>query len=136
MSTMKINLTDNSQETIQAKDQAIEKILTALGIHLEGEAKDELENNPRRVDTGRLKGSITFATAKEHSAGQPPSTAADYAIKGTPEKEKVYIGTNVEYAPYVHEGTTRMAPNRFLKNAMVRNQDQIKEYVINGLKNA
>ena len=131
---MSIRIDDHSQEFINAKDLAVERALNAVGIHLEGEAKDELENNPRRVDTGRLKGSITYATEKNHSSGQAPSTPSDYAIHATPEKGTVYVGTNVEYAAYVHEGTQRMTPNRYLKNAFARNKDQVKDYLMRELK--
>ena len=86
--------------------------MLAIGIHLEGEAADELENSPRRVDTGRLKGSMT------HSS----------------DDRSVTVGTNVEYAIYVHEGTRKMAPNAFLKNAFQLNMDQIRQYLIDALR--
>lgn len=133
---MKIRIDDNSKEFIKAKDLAVEKALNALGVHLEGEAKEELENSPRRVDTGRLKGSITYATETEHSTGESPSWPADYLKHGTPEQGTVYVGTNVEYAPYIHEGSDRLKPNRFLKNAFTRNREQIKQYLEAELKNA
>lgn len=125
---MSVEFIDNSKLVIETKDHAIRRALEAVGVHIEGEAKDELENSPRRVDTGRLKGSITYATAQNHSAGQEPSTPSDYKTKNKPEEETVYIGTNVEYAAYVHEGTQRMKPNRFLKKAVQRNASQIREY--------
>ena len=74
-----------------------------------GEASDELENTPRRVDTGNLKNSITHEVDEDEKA--------------------VYVGTNVEYGVYVHEGTVRMAPSRFLSNAVNRNKDQIKNFI-------
>lgn len=106
---------DNTKEVLAAKREAVERILEAVGLHLEGEAKDELENDPRRVDTSRLKNSITHVVDMSEPA--------------------VYVGTNVEYAPYVHFGTRRMEKNEFIKNAFVRNEDQIRRYVENGLKN-
>lgn len=131
---MSIRIDDHSQEFINAKDLAIERAMNAIGIHLEGEAKDELENSPRRVDTGRLKGSITYATETNHSSGQAPASGGDFATHATPEKGTVYVGTNVEYAAYVHEGTQRMTANRYLKNAFSRNASQIKEYLMKELK--
>lgn len=55
------------------------------------------------VDTGRLRNSITHET----------------------DPETVYIGTNVEYAPYVELGTHRQKAKPYLKPAML---DHIKEY--------
>lgn len=102
-----IHVEDHSREAIDAKNAAILRFLTEAGLHLEGEAKEELENTPRRVDTGNLKNSIANQVVQDEDA--------------------VYVGTNVEYAVYVHEGTVRMAPNRFLKNAFERNAGQLKD---------
>lgn len=107
---------DNIQEVLQEKNEAVAAILETIGLHLEGESKEELENDPRRVDTGRLKNSITHVVDITEPA--------------------VYVGTNVEYAPYVHFGTKNMQPNEFIKNAFERNEDQIRVYIENGLKNA
>ena len=109
-----VQFTDNSDKFKDELDRKISVILEALGIFVEGEAKDELGNDPRRIDTGNLRNSITHAVDEKEPA--------------------VYIGTNVDYGIYVHEGTVRMAPNRFLKNAIERNEDQIKEYIENNLK--
>ena len=106
---MKVELKDNSEQFKREMQAKIPAVLEALGIHLEGEAKDELGNSPRRIDTGNLRDSITHQVSESEKA--------------------VYIGTNVKYGIYVHEGTQRMAPNRFLKNAVIHNEDQIKNYI-------
>ena len=131
---MSIRIDDHSREFINAKDLAIERAMNAIGIHLEREAKDELENSPRRVDTSRLKASITYATEMNHTSGEAPASGGDFATHATPEKGTVYVGTNVEYAAYVHEGTQRLTPNRYLKKAFSRNEKQIKEYLKRELK--
>ena len=135
MSDIRIN--DHSKEYMNDVSKALETALTAVGIHIEGEAKEELENSPRRIDTGLLRNSITWALDGESPATQ--SYSADDGSKsgsysGTADKESgnnrsVTIGTNVEYGIYVHEGTVNMSPNRFLKNAVERNQDQITQYI-------
>jgi len=107
---------DRSPEAIRGMENAVFKFLEEAGLHLENQAKRELENDPRRIDTGRLRNSITHTTDNKEPA--------------------VYVGTNVEYAPYVHEGTRRMSPNRFLKNAFERNADQLKRKLEETLRNA
>lgn len=109
---LEFHITDNSGVFKAAKEEAVQRAMESVGLHLEGEAADELENSPRRVDTGRLKGSMA------HSS----------------DDRSVTVGTNVEYAIYVHFGTRKMAPNAFLKNAFELNMDQIKEYIINELR--
>lgn len=109
-----VEITDNTDEFRRELNNRLPSILEAIGIHIEGEAKDELENDPRRIDTGNLRNSITHAVEAN--------------------EEAVYIGTNTEYGVYVHEGTQRMAPNRFLKNAVERNEAQIKAYIEREMK--
>lgn len=148
-------INDKREEAIKAMREAVLAALTAVGGHIEGEAKEELQNAPKRVDTGLLRNSITYALS-----GQAPklkmyradkTTAGDKAedlVEGNviigfytgtapddPEDAPaVYIGTNVEYALYVHEGTERMKANRFLKNAIDRNKAQIMGWLEKALK--
>lgn len=103
---MNIRFEDHSREAIDGKNAAILRFLTEAGLHLEGEAKEELENPPRRIDTGNLRNSIANQVVESEDA--------------------VYVGTNVEYGIYVHEGTRNMAANRFLRNAFEKNADQLK----------
>lgn len=138
---MSVRIESHRDEVERAINQALERALDGVGIIVEREAKDELENDPRRIDTGNLRNSITHDVVESEQA--------------------VYVGTNVEYGIYVHEGTGQFAadgngrkepwvyqddngkwhvtkgmkPNRFLKNAVERNTDQIKEYIEDALKN-
>lgn len=140
MAKMQIKVIDNTAKTKAELHAKIIQALTAIGQHIEGEAMEELNNDPRHIDTGNLRNKITNEVNDSEQA--------------------VYVGTNVEYAVYVHEGTgifeahkkgrktpwvykdekgnwhvTRgMKPNRFLKNAMMRNKDQIKTYIEQELK--
>ena len=112
---MSVRIINHRDEVERAISQALERALTSVGEFVAGEAQDELENDPRRIDTGNLRNSIRPEVVESEKA--------------------VYVGTNVEYGIYVHEGTVRMSPNRFLKNAVERNADQIKEYIEDALKN-
>ena len=139
MATVEID--DHSDEYMKDVDKALEKALTAIGIHLEGEAKEELENTPRRIDTGLLRNSITYALDGE-AAAQTSYSADDGSKSGSysgtapkDEQRSVMVGTNVEYALYVHEGTQKTEANRFLKNALDRNREQCSDYVKKALEN-
>lgn len=135
---MDSRLEDHSGEARDRMNRAIYLTLDQIGAFIAGEAQDELENDPRRVDTGRLQGSIGYKV-KQGDA-------------------QAVVGTNVEYAVYVHEGTGKyhpngrptpwrykddkgkwhttsgMRPNRFLKNAVEENKDQIHQYLKDHLK--
>jgi HK97 gp10 family phage protein len=131
---------DNIEQAKQELQQRIRKALTAVGIQTSSLARTELQRSPSRIDTGLLRNSITYALDGEgtaissYSADRPSKyngkKPPDGSYSGTMPKEPqgrqaVYIGTNVKYAIYVHEGTDRMSPNRFLKNAVENNQGEI-----------
>ena len=150
---MDFELDSKVKELMQELDRNIETGLEACGIKAEGYAKLELENSPRRIDTGLLRNSITHAldggspaiksyhasggegrdkNGKRRSASSKSAGSVQMGFYGGTmpsdgnEERTVYIGTNVEYAEHVHEGTTRMTPNHFLKNALSRHVDEYK----------
>lgn len=141
--TFQTRIVDNSEEVLNELEKRVDKALEEAGLFLEGEAKKFIQKSPKRVDTGLLRNSITHAISGEapaissyHGDNQskyskvqavPIGRYSGTAPKDPDNKKAVYIGTNVNYAIYVHEGTSRMKPpNRFLKNAVEANRDQIK----------
>ena len=72
-----VKVDDHSDEVKAALAEAKERALEAIGLAAEGYAKLRTP-----VDTGRLRNSIS------------------HAVSG----DSAYIGTNVEYAPYVEFG--------------------------------
>ena len=107
-----IHIEDNSDRVLDALDDAMGRALEKIGLVAEGHAKLELENEPRRIDTGRLRNSISHAV----------------------REDTAYIGTNVEYGIYVHEGTDKMKPNRFLRNAAANNIEEYRKIVREEMK--
>lgn len=144
--SLDVTFTDNSGEFLQALEENTDKTLEMLGLQASGYAALELENDPRRIDTGLLRNSITYAIA-----GKKPAKTEYTADKGDGKgkyqgimpkmagERTVYIGTNVKYAPYVHEGhytTTgkKITANRFLKNAVEKHKEEYKRMLEMGLK--
>ena len=78
-----------------------EVVRAALRVQAEAKA-----NTP--VDTGRLRNSIAVA---DNEAG------LDAVGMLSPDTLSAVVGTNVEYAIYVHNGTSRVAGRPFLFNA-------------------
>ena len=95
-------LKDNSEEVKSAMTSALARALEKIGLVAEGYAKRLCP-----VDTGRLRNSITHAD----------------------DGEAEYIGTNVEYAPYVELGTSRTRAQPYLKPAVVNHSDEYKKIV-------
>lgn len=116
-----IKFTDNTKLFLSAYEKALHNGLEAIGMTAEKYAKEKITDNDS-VDTGRLRNSITYAISGEKAN---ISTYSDdegntYSYSGTAPNDKqpaVYIGTNVEYAPYVELGTSRQKAKPFLKPA-------------------
>lgn len=121
--------------------------LELCGQQAERNAKINIEHSPRRVDTGLLRNSVTHALAGEGPAissysGDNPSRyggdgsipSGSYSGSAPDGVDTVYIGTNVEYAIYVHEGTQRMSPNHFIRDAMGPHKEEYKKIIEQVLK--
>lgn len=141
---------DNIEEAKKQMQERAIKALTAVGIQASTLARTEIQNDPSRIDTGLLRNSITYALDGEAPAisGYTADRPSKYTGKmpdpgsysGSMPKEgegraAVYIGSNVEYAIYVHEGTDRMPPNRFLKNAIQNNIGELSDILKENLSN-
>ena len=96
--TMIVN-EDNTKQVLQGIDSGVARALEKIGLLAEGYAKALCP-----VDTGRLRNSVTHISDGEKS---------------------VYIGTNVEYGPYVELGTSRSKAQPFLRPAAT---DHVSQY--------
>ena len=108
---MSVKINDNSKEVSEAIKSALLKGLETCGLVAEGYAKKLAP-----VDTGNLRNSITHDVDDEEPAA--------------------YIGTNVEYAPYVCLGTIHMKAQPFLKPAVAANANIYRKIIEDELKNS
>ena len=130
-----VNFKDSSGNVLKEFRHKVQLALRLIGEQAEGYAKEDCP-----VDTGRLRNSITYATAteqgaanvdKRNKAGSVPqdAKASDYKTKGTPEDDSVYIGTNVEYAPYIEfmDMSHQVGKAHFLRDAATTHNARYKE---------
>ena len=103
--------TNNVQAVKDALDAQMKRGLWAIGATAEGYAKDQLYDG-HGFDTGRLRNSISHAETED----------------------AVYIGTNVEYAPYVELGTSKMSAIPFLRPAITDHIEEYKQLLSDALK--
>lgn len=107
---MAVVVIDTSDKAIKKIEANIKKTLESIGLYVTGEAK---KRSP--IDTGNLRGSITHETDMQ--------------------EEKVRIGTNVEYAPYMEFGTGIYAENgKGRKTSWTYRNRQGQVVVTNGSK--
>ena len=93
---------DNAKQVAAGIESAVDAALEKIGLLAEGYA---IKKCP--VDTGHLRGSITHEVDFDGGA--------------------VYIGTNVEYAPYVELGTSRQKAQPFLRPAASEHGAQYRQ---------
>lgn len=96
---IEVRKTSRAEELKQQVLDVTETALTAIGMKAEDYAKLKCP-----VDTGNLRNSITFSASVEEKV--------------------VYLGTNVEYAPYVEMGTSRSKAQPFIKPAIENHHDE------------
>ena len=106
MAGIEVTLTSNKDEILEALGEQLGQAMIAIGMAAESNAKTEItkavydtpESKSGYVRTGRLRNSISDGVDTDETA--------------------VYIGSNVEYAPYVELGTSKMMARPFLKPAV------------------
>lgn len=98
---------DNTDKVIRELQDKIQIALEECGLVAEGYAKRLCP-----VDTGNLRNSITHTQS------------------GNVE----YIGTNVEYGPYVEMGTSRTKAQPFLKPAAANHVDEYRHIFENRMR--
>ena len=110
---MKVDYKDNSQRILTAMEKGEHNALTAIGSSAETHTKDNITADDL-IDTGRLRNSIS------------------HAVDG----EAAYIGTNVEYAPYLELGTKKIAAHHYLKRAATEHKDEYKNLTAQAIQSA
>lgn len=128
-----VTITDNSDLFRDALPEQVEQALIAIGEEAESYAKDTL-TKLKAVDTGRLRASVTFKTETAQGTPEAEAKEGDADARGNPEKYSVYIGTNVEYASIIENGTSKREKRPFLRPAAANNTDRYKKLIEAALK--
>lgn len=109
---MNLKIIDHSDEVLLELAKNIIIAMEMVGLQAENNAKFEI-SAMGAIDTGNLRNSVSHFT----------------------DGNDVYIGTNVEYAPYVEFGTSKYPKERpFLRNAVRNNRNEYKTIIEQALK--
>ncbi len=115
MATVGVKVISHKDDVIKELGDKLQGALELLGLAGEDNAKLEITKlvydtpeSPNYKRTGNLRNSLT------------------HTDNG---KDTVYIGTNVEYAPYVEYGTSKMPPRPYLKSALENHFDEYEDIV-------
>lgn len=122
MARIEVTLTSNKDEILEALGEQLGQAMIAIGMTAESNAKQEItkavydtpESKSGYVRTGRLRNSISYGVDTDEPA--------------------VYIGSNVEYAPYVELGTSKMRARPYLKPAVENYAGEYKDLLEQAMK--
>lgn len=146
---------DHSDEIVAAIEERVNLALNLMGEVVEGYAKEDCP-----VDTGLLRNSITHTLggasvsfsyhasygSNRNKAGKRYTARAKNAgsvgfgtmsgVTGTDDDNACYVGSNVEYAPYVEFGDYRhtTGKNHFLRDAAQGHVEELKDVAQKTLK--
>lgn len=107
---VKVTFNDNSGRLLAQMQGNARRALTAMGTKAVGLTVQKMQSGygkPIRR-TGDLMRSIAYEV--ENSG-----------------KNTVDVGSNLEYAPFVHEGTSRMAGRPYLRDALKDGSDDLEQ---------
>lgn len=137
MTGVTIREKDNTQEFENEWEEAIHQALTGIGIEAERFAK---EDPTMPVDTGRARNSITYALSGEEThvkryTGDKGEEGGEYnGVAEGQKNEAVYIGSNVEYFPFIEEGSQHIQARHVLRRAATEHKKHYQDIMEAALK--
>ena len=135
-----VKLENNSKIVLDEMRAKMEEALYIMGVNSVEGASQTIggENNllTPAVDTGRLRASISFITPTREGANKVSPKEAEALqpgdqLKGSADENTVVVGSNVEYAEYVHDGTSKMVGRPFLRVGIESVLDKMERQVQN-----
>ena len=117
-----------ARQLADAMQDAVGTALTETGIILVKAAKFRAP-----VDTGRLRGSITYATRTTRNGVDSKAKPED-GISHDGSGNTVMIGSNVEYARRQEYGIGKMPGKAYMRGALESNREAIKGLFADAIK--
>ena len=129
-----MSVVSNKRAVVREVEKAMKEAATMIGGTVAGHATEQAP-----TDTGFLHNSITYALGGETPAianyTDDDGTQTGYYDGSAPDDEEnqvtVYIGTNVEYAPYQELGapSINLPARPYLRPAMENSEREIKQII-------
>ena len=111
---MSVKLTWNGEEVKKRAEEAAKLSSYEVGLVVEGQAK---MLSP--VDQGRLRASITTASgAGQRTKPSGKGAVGTDLIQKPSDQFETFVGTPVEYGPYMEYGTVKTNAQPFLRPAL------------------
>ena len=123
--SVKFTIEDNTPQLLAELERKKAELLDAWGNELYKAIYDTMTVD-KVVDTGRLRGSISYSTPYKDYKNPTPANAMDDFVQGVREDNTVVYGSNVEYASYVNSGTSKQRARKFIENGTSRARPQLE----------
>ena len=117
---------DNSGKVLREYENRKPELLNTFGNELYKSIYNFMTED-KIVDTGRLRGSISYSTEFNDYNQPTPANQPNDFIKGVREENSVLYGSNVDYANFVETGTTRQRARHYVKTGTDRAVPQLKK---------
>lgn len=130
MADVEFTFSSNKELILSQTEEAIKTALETVGVQAQAHATAEITAQGA-VDTGRLRASITYAVSgdstRQHTYSDDIGNSYSENINdaGDEKEHTLYLGTNVNYAPYVEMGTQKMPARPFIRPAV---ENYLSEY--------
>lgn len=123
---IEIEIEDNSGKVLREYENRKPELLNAFGNELYKSIYNFMTED-KIVDTGRLRGSISYSTEFNDYNQPTPANQPNDFVKGVREENSVLYGSNVDYANFVETGTTRQRARHYVKTGTDRAVPQLKK---------
>ena len=126
-----VKLENNTAKVLGEFGSAMSRALYAIGVSAQGDVVKYMSKPDFTgrdiVDTGRLRGSISFVTPDAESGVYDNNADSSDALSGKGLENTVIIGTNVEYGDKVNNGTRGKQGRKFMENGIEPNWDKYQK---------
>lgn len=133
MEIKEINIEDNSAQFLRELERKMPEILSGCGNEIYKGIYNFMTED-KVVDTGRLRGSISYSTPTENYNNPTMFNENTDFIKDVKEENTVVFGSNVPYASFVNSGTSKQRARKFIETGTYRAIPQVKKAVEKILK--
>lgn len=123
--SVEFTIEDNTPQLLAELERKKPELLNAWGNELYKAIYDTMTVD-NVVDTGRLRGSISYSTPYDDYKNPTPANTMDDFVQGVREDNTVVYGSNVEYASYVNSGTSKQRARKFIENGTSRARPQLE----------
>ncbi len=121
----------NKDEWIKKKREQLIQALTESAVVVQSEARQSILKGPK---TGRIYLRRRRIKHRASAPGEPPASDTGTLVRSIvidvdKSKFTASVGSNVKYAPFLEQGTSRMAARPFLVRALERKRSQIVKII-------